>query len=179
MHPHRAPSALIACALGCVLSGASAQNSPRSPDMCKKDARFRAQDFSIGQWAVYRGTTKVADVTMEPILNACAIRQTWTVTPGKMGNVSGLFSYSPILNGWLYAFTTDYANNNYFVGHEVKEGEILYETKVNLPNGSTRLRRWTLSLEADGSLEEKSVASADGGTTWTDEYVFSWKKRHQ
>lgn len=132
----------------------------------------------MGRWEVYRGSNKIAEVNMELILNDCAIRQTWTVPEGKMGNVSGLFSYSPIVGGWLYAFTTDYANNNYFVGHWMRDGEIRYETTLRLRDGKVRLRRWTLARQDDGSLLETSLASTDGGMTWSKEYEFAWVRPH-
>jgi hypothetical protein len=159
-------------------AAAAAAESAHSPDTCKTDANFRAQDFTVGSWDVYRANTKTAEVKMELILNDCAIRQTWTVPAAKTtGNVAGLFSYSPIQKGWIYAFSTDYANNNYFIGQLVSPGQMRYETKVTLPEGNVRLRRWTLSLQGDGSVVEKSVGSTDDGKTWSDEYELIWKKK--
>jgi hypothetical protein len=164
--------------LSSIIGAAALAETAHSPDTCKTDANFRAQDFTVGNWDVYRANTKTAEVKMELILNNCAIRQTWTVPAGKTtGNVNGLFSYSPIQKGWLYAFTTDYANNNYFIGQLVSPGQMRYETKVMLPDGNVRLRRWTLSLQGDGSVIEKSVGSTDDGKTWSDEYELVWRRR--
>jgi hypothetical protein len=159
---------------------AAAQAAPpaHSPDTCRNDPNFRAQDFSVGSWDVYRANAKTAEVKMELILNECAIQQTWTVPTEKTtGNVSGLFSYSLIQKSWIYAFTTDYANNNYFLGEVVGPGQMRYETKVLQSDGGVRLRRWTLSLQSDGHISEKSVASTDGGKTWSDGYELIWIKR--
>jgi hypothetical protein len=159
-------------------SFAYAQGLSHAPDQCRNDERFRAADFMLGQWLVYgKNHRAIANVEMRSVLNGCAIQQTWTVVEGKTGNVVGLMSFSPIVNDWIYAFATDYANNNYFVGHAAKVGEFLYSTEVKQADGRSRLRQWSLALQPSGEVIEKSVGSDDGGKSWRDEYELTWVKK--
>lgn len=159
-------------------SATAASGHGRLADLCSKDPRFRGEDFALGDWTVYgRHGKQIAAVNMRRVLNGCAILETWNVSgKRKVGNVRGLFAFSSILGGWLYAFSTDYAENNYFIGRIVKPGEALYHTTVKEPDGRIRLRRWSLSLETNGEIVEQSVGSNDGGKSWSKEYELTWKR---
>jgi hypothetical protein len=171
--PRRLSGAMVA-ALLLSASGASAQ----AADTCKADARFREQDFTVGTWDVFAGADKTAEVSMTLILNDCVIEERWKVTNGRpTGNGTGLFNYSPLLKAWVYHWATDTGSTTTFRGSLIKPGEMRYITERPMPNGTTRLRHWTLAAQPDGTVRELAVGTEDGGKTWTTEYDLKWVRR--
>jgi len=170
------PSPLLLAALSAFPALAQAQ-APAQPAPCASDPLFRQQDFTLGAWDVSRDGVKTAEVHMERALDGCAISERWSVPPGKRGNGLGLFTYSRLLNAWTYAWASDTGAATFFTGRSLSPTEIRYETERPMPGGGKRLRHWTLSLRPDGRVRELSVASDDGGSTWTTEYDLTWTKK--
>lgn len=148
---------------------------PKS-ETCRSDTRYRQQDFTLGKWDVFSGTTKTAEVTMTLILNDCVIEERWTNHRGRDDNGIGLFNFSPLLGTWGYHWATDVGTTTSFRGTLIKPGEMRYVTEKPLGNGKVRLRHWTLSANPDGSIRELSVGTEDGGQSWTTEYDLTWKR---
>jgi hypothetical protein len=164
---------LSAVALSMLATASQAQQP--GAETCKKDAKFREQDFTVGTWDVYSGENKTAEVTMALILNDCVIQETWKVTNGRpTGNGTGLFNYSPLLKDWGYYWATDNGATTSFRGTLIKPGEMRYVTERPLPDGKVRLRHWTLFAMPDGTIRELSQGTEDQGKTWTTEYDLKW-----
>lgn len=149
---------------------AQAQQTP-----CAADPAFHSQDFANGEWDVYVGDRKTAEVKLEPVLNGCAIHETWTALSGK-GNGIGLFTFSRVLKAWTYAWAADTGSSTVFTGAAEGAG-MLYRTERPTASGGTRLRHWTLAEQPDHTIRELSVGTEDGGKTWTTEYELIWKRR--
>lgn len=161
-------------ALGLLGSAGQAQTA----DTCKADAKFREQDFTVGNWDVYAGDKKTAEVSMTLILNDCVIEERWKVTNGRpTGNGVGLFNYSPLLQNWGYHWATDDGGTTSFRGSLIKPGEMRYVTEKPLPGGKVRLRHWTLYAMPDGTVRELAVGTEDAGKTWTTDYDLKWVRR--
>ena len=159
-----------------VLGAAAAQ--AQSPTTCKTDAKFREQDFTVGDWDVFAGDKKTAEVSMHLILNDCVIEERWNVSTGTAtGNGVGLFNYSPLLKNWGYHWATDSGATTSFRGALIKPGEMRYVTERPLPDGKTRLRHWTLFAMPDGTIRELAVGTEDGGARWTTEYDLKWVRK--
>lgn len=167
---------LLAALAAAPLLAQSAQPTPKA-EICRSDARYRQQDFTLGNWDVFSGTTKTAEVSMTLILNDCVIEERWTNHRGRDDNGVGLFSFSPLLGNWGYYWATDVGTTTSFRGTLIKPGEIRYVTEKPLGNGKVRLRHWTLSQNPDGSIRELSVGTEDGGATWITEYDLKWVRR--
>jgi hypothetical protein len=166
-----APFALLLLPANAVLA------QPKAP-VCKTDPNYRQQDFTVGEWNVFNGTTKTAEVSMKLILKDCVIEERWTVYQGRDdGNGIGVFSYSPLLKNWGYYWATDNGATTSFRGTLIKPGEMRYVTERPMPSGKTRLRHWTLSQNPDGSIRELSVGTEDGGATWITEYDLKWVRK--
>jgi hypothetical protein len=143
------------------------------------DELFRAHDFTLGTWDVFEQTIKIGVVTMEAALDGCAIIETWVGTDAKDAqSARGLFAYSKRRAEWLYAFATDTQNNNYFLGDVAARGVAHYTTEVPQPEGRVLKRQWTLTLQPDGRILEKSIASKDDGRSWFTQYEYTWSKKH-
>lgn len=157
---------------------AAAPVTAQTADTCKNDPKFREQDFTLGNWDVYTGSTKTDEVTMSLILNDCVIEEHWKATDGKAtGNGIGLFNYSRLLGSWGYTWATDDGAATSFRGNLIKPGEMRYVTERPLPDGKVRLRHWTLYAMPDGTIRELAVGSNDGGATWTTDYDLKWVRK--
>jgi hypothetical protein len=155
----------------------AAQTAPPRSETCRTDPRYRQQDFTLGEWDVFSGTTRTAQVSMQLILNDCVIEERWTSVRGRDDNGVGLFNFSPLLGNWVYHWATDVGTTTTFRGSLIRPGEMRYVTERPLGDGKVRLRHWTLSANPDGSIRELSVGSEDGGQTWTTEYDLKWVRR--
>lgn len=170
---------LLAAAITLLPVAVQAQTAaaPAKADTCRSDPRYREQDFTLGDWDVFAGTTKTAEVSMKLTLNDCVIEERWTNYRGRDDNGVGLFNFSPLLNNWGYYWATDVGTTTSFRGSLIKPGEMRYVTERPLAGGKVRLRHWTLSANPDGSIRELSVGTEDGGQTWTTEYDLKWVRR--
>ncbi|RKF21229.1 hypothetical protein D6851_10015 [Altericroceibacterium spongiae] len=158
---------------------AQAQPVP-DKDRCRAEEGFRQQDFTLGEWDVYAGEVKIAEVRMEPVLRDCAIEEHWTVTGGReTGNGIGLFSYSPLHGDWGYHWASDTGSTSRFRGERVGPGEMRYVTRQPAPEaeGGVRVRHWTLTAMPDGTIRELSRGSEDDGEHWTIEYDLKWVRK--
>ncbi|WP_226632017.1 hypothetical protein [Novosphingobium profundi] len=171
----------LMCGVALTIPFASSHaEEPPAADICRENPAFRAQDFTLGDWDVYAGETRIARVTLEPILESCAIEETWTVTGGRTrGNGLGIFNYSALLGHWMYHWVTDDGASTTFTGEPTGPGAIRYVTRKPLGEGPlgekrVRLRHWTLTRTGDGGIRELSVGSEDDGATWEVEYDLHW-----
>ncbi len=168
-------SAIVVCiVLPAVLSG-EARGEDRSIP-CSDDPLFHQQDFTVGDWDVYEGQIKTAEVRLEKALKDCAIRETWTSTEGKSVDGLGLFMYSRLLKSWGYFWVADNGWTTIFTGAMQQPDRMLYTTEAPLANGGKRLRHWSLALQPDGSVQELSIGTNDG-KTWKTDYELIWRKR--
>jgi hypothetical protein len=167
--------AVAAFTLGALLS-AGAVHAQEKPKPCSEDPIYRQQDFTLGAWDVYTGDHKTAEVSFERSLKDCAIRETWKAA-GPSGDGLGLFTYSRLLKAWHYLWIADTGATTYLKGGAVGPGEMKYLTVAPLANGGERLRTWTLTARPDGSVQELSVGTEDGGKTSIKEYELIWRKK--
>jgi hypothetical protein len=169
---------MLAAAVPVAAQTPAAPPAAKPTETCRADSLFRQQDFTVGEWEVFAGDKKTAEVSMKLILNDCVIEERWMVLDAaRGGNGVGLFNYSPLLKNWGYYWATDTGATTSFRGSLIKPGEMRYVTERPLPNGKVRLRRWTLFAKSDGTIRELSVGTEDGGTTWTTEYDLKWVRR--
>ncbi len=173
---HAFSGAAVAAVFLLTASAASAQAAPAAS--CQADPNFRLQDFSVGTWDVYNKDKRTAEAKLEWALNGCTIVETWTPTdPASKGHGMGHFTYSKLLKSWHYFWVSDTGSTTYFKGELIKPGEMRYVTTARTASGGERLRHWTLFAQPDGGVRELSVATEDGGKTWTTEYDLYWRKQ--
>jgi hypothetical protein len=156
----------------------AAEPAPR-PLACADDPKFTEQDFTIGLWDVFSGAKQTAQVRMERSLGGCAIHEVWSEKDGAPGSGLGLFTYSRLLKNWHYLWSSDTGAATSFLGSLIKPGEMRYVTTRPLADGRSRLRHWSLILQADGRVRELAVGSEDDGKTWTTEYDLMWVRAGQ
>lgn len=162
-------------------TAALAQTAAPAPEAtCADDPLFRQMDFTLGLWSVYddKGAER-SEVLMESWIGGCAIHEKWSSFDGSRVTGLGLFNYSRILKGWTYAWASAGGSSTLFLGHQVAPNHIRYVTNRPTESGGIRLRHWDLILLDDGRVRELSVATEDGGATWTTEYDLYWVKKSQ
>jgi hypothetical protein len=156
--------------------GSLAQTRPSTapaPSPCLDEAahpEYRQLDFWVGEWEVFNGDKKLADVSVTKILNNCALSESWK---GSHGDGVGISLYNARIKKWEYFWAADHGATSFFVG-ELLSNEMRYRMEQPQPDGTVRLRHWSLTKLPDGKVRELSVGSTDDGATWNTEYDYTW-----
>jgi hypothetical protein len=154
-----------------------AQPAPRArPPACVEDPRYAMQDFTVGHWDVMSGQRKVAEVKMEKVLNGCSILETWMTAQG-VPTANGYFNYNRDHDHWQYFWTAGDGDTTYFKGGLVEPGNMRFITTYPRPQGE-RLEHWSLIAKPDGTVQELSRTTDDGGKTWRTGYDLTWRKKN-
>ncbi len=169
--------ALLTSMVALLAAPARTQAPPPPPaPACADDPLYRQQDFTLGEWDVFKDGRKTAGVNISRTLGDCALQEVWKPAALGIGHGLGLFTYSRLLKSWTYFWVADGPANPIFKGAATRPGAMLYVTEKPLPSGRTRLRHWTLTRQPDGTIRELSVGTEDDGTTWTTEYELIWHR---
>ena len=155
------------------LAAAQAAAPPPPPPACTA-AEHRQFDFWVGRWDVYpTGTGRlVAHSLIERLYNDCVIRENWM--PLRGGGGSSLNAWRPAERIWRQTWTDSANNWVEFTGGI--EGEAMVLTaRASGANGAEMLSRMTYTRGAGGSVRQVGAQSADGGTTWTPQYDFTYR----
>ena len=70
---------MLAAAVPVAAQTPAAPPAAKPTETCRADSLFRQQDFTVGEWDVFAGNKKTAEVSMKLILNDCVIEERWTV----------------------------------------------------------------------------------------------------
>jgi hypothetical protein len=184
-HASKFGAALAASVIAISAGPASAQQqqpaaqpaAPRPrPPACAEDPRYALQDFTVGHWDVYNGERKTAEVKMEKVLNGCSILETWMTAQG-VPNANGYFNYNRDHDIWQYFWTSNSGDTTYFKGALVEPGNMRFITAYPRAQGE-RLEHWSLIAKPDGTVQELSRTTDDGGKTWRTGYDLTWRKKN-
>ncbi len=169
-------SALFAAApIVCQTPTAAATPAPK-PSPCLDAAHnpeFRQLDFWVGAWEVFnKDGKKLSDVTISKVVNDCGLAESWKSTrPG--GDGVGLSTYNARSKKWEYFWVSGGGTTSHFEGSLLPD-EMRFRTVQQQPDGTLRLRHWSLIKLPGGKVRELSVGSADDGVTWSTEYDYTW-----
>jgi len=169
---------LVVAALCLFTSPVFAQTKEPATNPCQDPQghpEFRQLDFWVGNWEVFNKDKKLSDVTVEKILNDCALAETWTAD-GTGNDGRGLSSYDALTKKWEYYWVAANGYMSHWAG-DLIGNELRFVREQPDPKGGTRLRHWSLFNLPDGKVRELSLGSTDGGKTWTTEYDFIWVRK--
>lgn len=155
--------------------GVSAVAADKVPAPCNSLDDYRQQDYALGEWEIFENGHKSADAQLVKDLSGCAIRLTWTPAGPSEPRGLGLFTYSQALGRWTYLWVTDGGQTSYSTGELRHPDDMQYVTEHPLRGGGRRIRKWGLSLQADGTLRELSMGS-DNGHDWSVEFDLVWRR---
>ncbi len=160
----------VALSVLCILAvDANAQN-PDNPCSSEKSHEF---DFWIGEWDVTAGGNLAGHNRIEPILDGCAIQETWSGAGGSAG--SSFNFYNPQIEKWQQFWiwrngTTLYLTGDYVDGKMVLSGDSMNR------NGQTVANRVTWFNNGNGTVRQLWETSTDAGETWSIAFDGLYKK---
>jgi hypothetical protein len=149
---------------------------PRPPVDCH-DAAHRALDFWIGDWAVFdnRSKTLVAHSRIEPVMDGCALSETYEQTVGPGGapiryHGSSYTALNPFDGLWkqFYVDTTGAASA--YVGGPQPDGAMVLKAEA-----ARVAYRMTYRRLPGGVVEQTGELSLDAGRSWAPAYDFTYR----
>jgi ketosteroid isomerase-like protein len=160
--------------LGLALSVSAQTASSLAP--CS-GAEHRQFDFWLGHWDVYEtnGSTKVADVRVEKVLDGCALLEVYEDASGLRGQ--SLSTFDRPRSVWHQAWITNRAQWLHLEGN-LQGGEMVLEGKEKGPSGNEKLVRgkW---MPIQGGVREVAETSPDNGKTWERWFDLTFRSHSQ
>jgi hypothetical protein len=165
--------------LGLILmfAATAAATPPKPPAVDCHDQAHRALDFWIGEWTVFdtRSNTALAHSRIEPVMDGCAIRETYDQAVGPGGKAVDYHgtSYTALnaLDGLWKQFYVDTRG-----GALAYAGGVQGDAMVLTASAGKVANRMTYRRLADGSVEQTGEISLDAGKTWIAGYDFTYRR---
>ena len=155
----------------------AAQPQPAPPPPCAA-GEFRALDFWVGEWDVYRNgsETLVARSRIEKLYADCAVRENWMPLRGAGGG--SLSGYDPETKRWHQTWFGSAPGPAFFEGGPVEGRMVLTGWwRGSGPNGEDGLTRMTYSPEPSGAMRQHGEFSGDHGVSWVTTFDFIYRPR--
>lgn len=148
---------------------------PRPSHACA-GAEYHTFDFWVGKWDVYGAAGRlVAHSLIESVYDGCGIRENWMPLGGTGGG--SLSTYVPVKRQWEQFWIDSGNTRALFTGGWNGTAMVIQGPWPKAPADATGpLTRMTYSRNADGSVRQFGEVSADGGTTWTPSFDFTYRK---
>ena len=141
---------------------------------CRHDAAYRALDFWIGDWIVRNASgNEMGRSRIEPVLDGCAIEETWTGAYG--GNGKSLTSYDSAKKRWVQHYVASSGSLNDYVGR-AQEKSIVMIAPAGTAAKPGQIRMTFTPLD-DGRVRQFMETSSDGGATWSSSFDGYYAKR--
>jgi hypothetical protein len=164
---------VVLCASGHTLSArvSSAETAPRAA--CVEPA-YHEFDFWVGDWdaSEVAGTTPVARVRVDLILDGCVLREDYQGTDGHKGQSFSIYDASRRV--WHQSWVTNRGELLVIEGNR-QGGEMVLSGADHTVSGAERHVRGTWKPE-DGGVRETAVTSTDGGKTWNQWFDLRFRK---
>jgi len=156
---------------------APAASTPTAPDCSGPE--FHQFDFWIGKWDVFdtRSGKPAGSSLIESLYGGCVLRENWS-EPGFSGG--SLNIYDRRTGTWRQTWTDSSGRISDYVGGLTNGRMILVWTYPSEKYPNTTIRtRMTFTPNPDGSVEQFSDESRDGGVSWTERYDYTYRKAAQ
>jgi hypothetical protein len=144
----------------------SATPPPSRPPGCTTPMH-RQFDFWIGEWTVTDSARTVVmgsnSVTLEDA--GCTIHEHWVAGGPNPGTGQSLNAYDRNTGQWGQDWVGSGGNVAHLRGG-LRDGSMVLESEVPLPNGGTMRQRITWTPKPDGRVRQHWETSRDGGKTW-------------
>jgi hypothetical protein len=143
---------------------ALAQGSPTRQAACVAP-EHRQFDFWIGEWDVQLPNGRKAGINrIEPILDGCALQESWTGAGGMSGHSYNIYDRSRKV--WHQTWVDGQGNLLQLDGR-FADNRMVMQGETRDSTGAPVLNRITWSPAASGGLRQLWETSADGGKTWS------------
>ena len=144
---------------------------------CRHSPEARQLDFWIGTWDVHNPETgRVVGVNaIEPMLNGCALLESWTGAGGSSG--TSLNFYDPQRKTWRQVWVSDRHNVLDYRQGELRDGAMRFSGLTIDAAGDTTLQRLTFFDVAPDTVRQLFESSKDGGESWSADWVGIYVRR--
>lgn len=134
----------------------------------------RQFDFWIGDWDVAEGGKPAGHNRIESILGGCALRETWTGVSGLQGTSLNVYFSRDRL--WHQTWV-DSSGLRLDLAGGLQQGSMVLSGNAPGPkDGAPALHRITWTPEHDGSVRQHWQASKDGGSSWSDVFLGTYRR---
>jgi hypothetical protein len=151
---------------------ATPQAPPPSP--CPTQPEYRQLDFWVGEWDVTDHGTKIAESSIQRIVDQCIIFENYTEPPSYTGKSFNF--YDATLKKWRQTWVDSQGNVSEFTG-EFRDGAMHLEGESHRANGRRVLRKMVLTPLEGGRVRQYSERSLDEGKTWGVAYDYVYVPR--
>ena len=136
----------------------------------------RQFDFWIGDWTVSRADNGqfAGENRIEPVLDGCALHESWTGTKGYRGNSYN--AYDPTRGVWHQTWV-DSSGGLLVLEGKLESGKMVLEGQAKQADGKTVLNRITWTPLDGGKVRQRWDSTADGGKTWQVQFDGIYAKR--
>jgi len=166
--------AMIAAALAQAGPASTPAHGPQPPPCA--GAQYRQLDFWVGAWNVFdtRAGTPVGTSRIERVMNGCAISERYEAPEAPGGTYAGA-SYSGYdrKDGKWHQLYVDVNGNVSWYSGGLDGSDLVMVAPA--PGG--RLARMVYRPHGDGSVQQIGTVSADGGSTWSPGYDYTYRRR--
>jgi hypothetical protein len=169
--------ALAAAAIGALAPAAAAAQTPPDPDRCRQTEEWRQLDFWIGTWDVYdpESGEKAGVNVIEPLLNECALLESWTGAQGGTGK--SLNFYDPQRRTWRQVWVSDRGTVLDYRTGEFRDGAMRFEGITIDPQGDTTFQKLIFEPVSPDTVRQVFEASEDRGESWETTWVGVYVRR--
>lgn len=138
-------------------------NEPREHTSCSAP-EYRQFDFWVGDWDAFDpgGTTPVARLRVDRLLDDCVLRERYDGSDGHQGQSFSIYDISRKV--WHQSWVTNRGELLVIEG-TLQSGEMILTGADRTKDGRDRQVRGVWKPEA-GGVRETAVTSIDGGKTW-------------
>jgi hypothetical protein len=140
---------------------------------CLNQPEYKALDFLVGEWAVTSDGQRVADSSIQRIVDGCIIFENYSQMDGFTGKSFNFFDAT--LHRWRQTWVDGAGRASEFSG-EYKDGAMRFEGESHLQDGTKVLRHMTIFNLDPAHVRQLSEASTDDGKTWHVTYDFLYTR---
>ena len=160
---------LVAGLVGSWTGAVTGQSTPGCAD--EKSHQF---DFWIGEWEVYSGENLAGHSIIEPILDGCALQESWQGSKGSAGTSFNF--YNPQIGQWQQFWVWRNGTTLELAGG-YRDGQMILEGESRDQQGTTIQNRITWSNSGEGTVRQHWETSTDAGQTWQTAFDGHYRKK--
>jgi hypothetical protein len=162
----------LASALGLVLPPAV---SAADLGACAASAQSRQLYYWLGDWVVsYSGAPRGSSSKVHLALDKCLFVENWQDGNGHKGE--NFLAFGADDQSWRALFADNRGRLHIFTEGKVAGGSAEFLGPSRGPNGESILNRLKLVRVNKNSLEQTWEKSADGGLTWTSDFMLAYSR---
>lgn len=140
-------------------------------------SHYRQFDFWIGEWTVTTPDGKYAGKnSIQPILNGCALYESWTGASGYRGDSLNFYDTS---RGVWHQTWIDFAGGPLYGDGGLVDGSMVLSGSGKDRKGNNITNRITWTPNADGSVRQHWEVSSDAQASWNTVFDGLYKKTEQ